>query len=74
MSKQSKYVLKQEFVDDPLGTTWNPEVVLANAIADENPIEVGSKLHAVQMLSGRPVVSRSVLYQPECRCEVSSES
>ncbi|KAL7550707.1 hypothetical protein ACHAWF_013945 [Thalassiosira exigua] len=67
--KTGKYVLKREFQDDPLGSTWNPEVVLVNAIADEDPIEAGSKLHCVHMLSRRPVVSRTVLYQPECRCE-----
>ena len=43
--------------------------MLVNAIADEDPIEAGSKFHAVQMLSGRPVVTRYLLYQPECRCE-----
>lgn len=69
--KTGKYVLKPQYQDDPLNTTWNPEVVLVNAIADESPIEAGSKLHAVQMLSGRPVISRSVLYQPECRCAFS---
>ncbi|KAL7537440.1 hypothetical protein ACHAXR_007824, partial [Thalassiosira sp. AJA248-18] len=67
--KTGKYVPKQQFADDPLATTWNPEVVLVNAIADENPIEAGPKFHCIQMLSGRPVISRSVLYQPECRCE-----
>mmetsp|Transcript_33010 Transcript_33010/g.63067 ORF Transcript_33010/g.63067 Transcript_33010/m.63067 type:complete len:562 (-) Transcript_33010:283-1968(-) len=67
--KTGKYVLKKEFREDELGTTWNPQVVLVNAIADEDPIEAGSKFHGVQMLSGRPVVSSSVLYQPECRCE-----
>ena len=67
--KTGKYVARSEFCDDLLATTWNPEVVLVNAIADEDPIEAGSKMHSVQMLHGRPVVSRSVLYQPECRCE-----
>jgi len=67
--KTGKYVPKNEFREDPLGTTWNPQVVLVNAIADEDPIEAGSKFHSVQMLAGRPVVSSSVLYQPECRCE-----
>ncbi|KAL9185921.1 hypothetical protein ACHAXT_003698 [Thalassiosira profunda] len=67
--KTGKYVLKQPFVEDPLATTWNPEMVLVNAISDEDPIEAGSKLHSVQMLAGRPVISRTVLYQPECRCE-----
>mmetsp|Transcript_41915 Transcript_41915/g.76637 ORF Transcript_41915/g.76637 Transcript_41915/m.76637 type:complete len:528 (+) Transcript_41915:65-1648(+) len=67
--KTGKYVPKREFREDSLASTWNPEVVLVNAIADENPIEAGSKLHCVNMLSGRPVISRSVLYQPECRCE-----
>jgi len=67
--KTGKYVLKKEFREDELGTTWNPQVVLVNAIADEDPIEAGSKFHSVQMLAGRPVVSSSVLYQPECRCE-----
>ncbi|KAL7526030.1 hypothetical protein ACHAXR_001280, partial [Thalassiosira sp. AJA248-18] len=67
--KTGKYVLQREFNNDPLGSTWNPEVVLVNAIAEENPIEAGSKFHCIQMLSGRPVISRSVLYQPECRCE-----
>ena len=71
--KTGKYVLREEFRDDPLATTWNPELVLVNAIADETPIEAGSKLHSVQMLSGRPVVSRSVLYQPEVRCEFTFE-
>ena len=69
--KTGKYVLKGEFRDDSLSTTWNPEVVLVNAIADESPVEAGSKFHSVQMLSGRPMVSRSVLYQPECRCAFS---
>ena len=69
--KTGKYVLKQEFRDDPLSTTWNPEVVLVNAIADESPMEAGSKFHSVQILSGRPIVSRSVLYQPECCCAFS---
>jgi len=67
--RTGKYVLKREFREDPLATTWNPEVVLVNAISDEDPIEAGSKFHSVQMLSGRPVISRSVLYQPECRCK-----
>jgi hypothetical protein len=69
--KTGKYILKREFRDDALSTTWNPEVVLVNAIADESPIEAGSKFHSVQILSGRPMVSRSVLYQPECRCAFS---
>ena len=68
--KTGKFVLKKECCEEPLACTWNPEVVLVNAIADENPIEAGSKFHGIQMLSGRPVISRSVLYQPECRCEV----
>ena len=67
--KTGKYVLKQMYQEDPLGTTWNPEVVLANAIADESPIEAGSKFHSVNMLANRPVISRQILYQPECRCE-----
>lgn len=67
--RTGKYVLRPEFLEDPLASTWNPEVVLVNAITDEEPIEAGSKFHSVQMLSGRPVVTRSVLYQPECRCE-----
>mmetsp|Transcript_13016 Transcript_13016/g.28096 ORF Transcript_13016/g.28096 Transcript_13016/m.28096 type:complete len:491 (-) Transcript_13016:193-1665(-) len=67
--KTGKYVPRKEFREDPLGTTWNPQVVLVNAIADEDPIEAGSKFHSVQMLAGRPLISRSVLYQPECRCE-----
>mmetsp|Transcript_13019 Transcript_13019/g.28110 ORF Transcript_13019/g.28110 Transcript_13019/m.28110 type:complete len:517 (-) Transcript_13019:193-1743(-) len=67
--KTGKYVLKKEFREDPLGTTWNPEVVLVNAIDNEDPIEAGSKFHSVEMISGRPIISRSVLYQPECRCE-----
>jgi hypothetical protein len=67
--RTGKYVSRKEFSEDPLSTTWNPEVVLVNAIADENPIEAGSKMHSVQMLHGRPVISRKVLYQPECRCE-----
>jgi len=66
--KTGKYVLKSEY-NDCLSSTWNPEVVLVNAISDESPIEAGSKLHSIQMLGGRPVISRSVLYQPECRCE-----
>jgi hypothetical protein len=69
--KTGKYVLKSEFRDDPISTTWNPDVVLVNAIADESPIEAGSKFHSIQMLSGRPIISRSVLYQPECRCAFS---
>lgn len=72
--KTGKYVLKREFSSDPLGSTWNPNVVLVNAIADEDPIEAGSKFHGIQMLSGRPVISRTVLYQPECRCEVRFNS
>ena len=44
-------------------------MVLVNAMADEEPIEAGSNLHSVQMLHGRPVISRIALYQPECRCE-----
>eukprot|EP00578_Thalassiosira_sp_NH16_P027767 CAMPEP_0181102506 /NCGR_PEP_ID=MMETSP1071-20121207/14357_1 /TAXON_ID=35127 /ORGANISM="Thalassiosira sp., Strain NH16" /LENGTH=461 /DNA_ID=CAMNT_0023185495 /DNA_START=239 /DNA_END=1621 /DNA_ORIENTATION=+ len=69
--KTGKYVLKRDFQDDPLSTTWNPQMVLVNAIADESPIEDGSKLHSVQMLAGRPVISRTALYQPECRCAFS---
>jgi hypothetical protein len=69
--KTGKFVPRREYRDDPLSTTWNPNVVLANAIADECPVDAGSKFHSVQMLSGRPVVSRSVLYQPECRCAFS---
>ena len=69
--RTGKYVLKQDYRDDPLTTTWNPEVVLMNGIADESPIEAGSNFHSVQMLAGRPVISRSVLYQPECRCAFS---
>lgn len=69
--KTGKYVLKDRFTESPLDTTWNPEVRLINAVADESPIEAGSKLHSVQMLAGRPVISRSVLYQPECRCQFS---
>ena len=69
--KTGKYVLRHGFREDPLSTTWNPNVVLVNAVADESPIEAGSKLHSVQMLHGRPMVSRSVLYQPECRCAFS---
>lgn len=72
--KTGKYVLKQEYMEDPLGTTWNPEVVLVNAVGDEDPIEAGSKFHSVQMLCGRPVITRSVLYQPECRCEFTFEN
>ena len=64
-----KYVARPEFVDDPETTTWNPEVVLVNAISDEEPIEAGSKMHSVQMIHGRPVVCRKLLYQPECRCK-----
>ncbi|EJK68930.1 hypothetical protein THAOC_09857 [Thalassiosira oceanica] len=67
--KTGKYVLKRMYQEDPLGTTWNPAVVLANAIADESPIEGGSKFHSVNMLANRPVISRQILYQPECRCE-----
>lgn len=67
--RTGKYVLRRQHTDDPLATTWNPEVVLVNAIADGDPIEAGSKMHSVQMLHGRPVISRKVLYQPECRCE-----
>jgi len=69
--RTGKYVLKEKFQDSPLSTTWNPEPILVNAIADESLIEAGSKLHSVQMLAGRPVISRSVLYQPECRCAFS---
>ena len=69
--KTGKYVLKPEFGEDPLTSTWSPEVVLVNAIADEDPIAAGSKFHCIQMLNGRPVISRSVLYQPECRCAFS---
>ncbi len=69
--RTGKYVLKHDYRDDPLSTTWNPEVVLMNGIADESPIEAGSNFHSVQMLAGRPVISRSVLYQPECRCAFS---
>jgi len=64
-------VLKKNYIDDPLGTTWNPEVVLVNAVGDEDPIEAGSKLHSIAMLGGRPVITRSMLYQPECRCKFS---
>eukprot|EP00581_Thalassiosira_minuscula_P016469 CAMPEP_0183718340 /NCGR_PEP_ID=MMETSP0737-20130205/11625_1 /TAXON_ID=385413 /ORGANISM="Thalassiosira miniscula, Strain CCMP1093" /LENGTH=517 /DNA_ID=CAMNT_0025947885 /DNA_START=427 /DNA_END=1980 /DNA_ORIENTATION=+ len=67
--KTGKYVLKPHFQDDAQASTWNPEVVLVNAIADEDPIEAGSKFHSVKMLAGRPVISRTVLYQPECRCK-----
>ena len=49
------------------------QVVLVNAMADEDPIEAGSTFHSIQMLNGRPVISRSVLYQPECRCEFTFE-
>lgn len=69
--KTGKYVLKKNYIDDPLGTTWNPEVVLVNAVGDEDPIEAGSKLHSIAMLGGRPVITRSMLYQPECRCKFS---
>ena len=69
--RTGKYVLKQTYRDDPLTTTWSPELVLMNGIADEDPIEAGSNFHSVQMLAGRPVISRSVLYQPECRCAFS---
>jgi hypothetical protein len=69
--KTGKYVLRHDFREDPLSTTWNPNVVLVNAVADESPIEAGSKFHSVRMLSGRPIVSRSVIYQPECRCAFS---
>jgi hypothetical protein len=68
-SHTGKYVPREEFIEDPTSTTWNPEVVLVNAISDEDPIEAGSKMHTVQMIHGRPVISRKVLYQPECRCE-----
>ncbi|KAL7470668.1 hypothetical protein ACHAXS_010908 [Conticribra weissflogii] len=66
--KTGKYVLKPEY-NDCLSTTWNPEVVLVNAISDASPVEAGSKFHSIQMFGGRPIISRSVLYQPECRCE-----
>lgn len=69
--KTGKYVLKKDYFDDPLSTTWNPEVVLVNAVGDEDPIEAGSKLHTIAMLGGRPVITRSLLYQPECRCKFS---
>ncbi|KAK1740381.1 hypothetical protein QTG54_009331 [Skeletonema marinoi] len=69
--KTGKYVLKKDYIEDPLGTTWNPEVVLVNAVGDEDPIEAGSKLHSIAMLGGRPVITRSMLYQPECRCKFS---
>ena len=69
--KTGKYVLKKEYLDDPLATTWNPQVVLVNAVGDEDPIEAGSKLHFIAMLGGRPVITRSLLYQPECRCKFS---
>lgn len=64
-----KYVPKPEFIEDPEATTWNPEVVLVNAISDEEPIDAGSKMHSVQMIQGRPVVCRKLLFQPECRCK-----
>ncbi|KAL3802681.1 hypothetical protein HJC23_012005 [Cyclotella cryptica] len=67
--KTGKYIPRRQYIEDPLSTTWNPEVVLVNAIADGDPIEAASKMHSVQMLQGRPVISRKVLYQPECRCE-----
>lgn len=67
--KTGKYVLRSSFMDDPLQSTWDPNMVLVNAISDENPIEAGSKFHSVELIGGRPVVSRSLLYQPECRCE-----
>jgi len=67
--KTGKYVLKPEYADDPLPTMWNPEVVLVNAVEDGDPIEAGSKMNSVEMLNNRPVVSRQVLYQPQCRCE-----
>ena len=69
--KTGKYVLRKDYFDDPLATTWNPEVVLVNAVGDEDPIEAGSKLHSIAMLGGRPVITRSLLYQPECRCKFS---
>jgi hypothetical protein len=69
--KTGKYVLKKEYLEDPLGTTWNPEVVLVNAVGEEDPIEAGSKLHSIAMLGGRPVITRCLLYQPECRCKFS---
>ena len=72
--KTGKYVPRPAYIEDPLSTTWNPEVVLVNAIADEEPIEAGSKFHCINMLSGRPVVSRSVMYQPECRCAFSFQN
>ena len=67
--KTGKYVLRPEFSDHL--TTWNPEVVLVNAICDESPVEAGSKFHSIQMIGGRPIISRSILYQPECRCDFS---
>lgn len=69
--KTGKYVLKKDYMEEPLATTWNPEVVLVNAVGDEDPIEAGSKLHSIAMLGGRPVITRSLLYQPECRCKFS---
>ncbi|KAL3806563.1 hypothetical protein ACHAXA_011738 [Cyclostephanos tholiformis] len=69
--RTGKYVPRREYREDPLSTTWNPNVVLVNAIADESPVEAGSKFHSINMLNGRPVVSRSVIYQPTCRCAFS---
>jgi hypothetical protein len=68
--KTGKYVLKTEYrnSDENYSCCWDPQVVLVNAIADESPIEITP---SVQMLNGRPIISRSVLYQPECRCTFS---
>ena len=68
--KTGKYVLKTEYrnSDENYSCRWDPQIVIVNAIADESPIEITS---SVQMLNGRPIISKSVLYQPECRCTFS---
>ena len=67
--KTGKYVLKTEYRNsDDNSCCWDPQIVIVNAIADESPIEITP---SVQMLNGRPIISKSVLYQPECRCTFS---
>ena len=67
--KTGKYVLKPDYRNSSDETScWDPQIVLVNAISDDTPIEITP---SVQLLNGRPIISKSVLYQPECRCAFS---
>jgi len=60
-----KYRHKPQYDEDPLSTTFNPRVCLVNAIDSQDPKDSFVK---VNTLSRRPVVSQSLQFQPECRC------